>query len=669
MKKLVLIALKKLTKEYYLKNLTDFFDKYIEIEGYSVEEGITDIYSADLIAFTGIWMTEPVKVHLITDAEIIYMNRTFTKDSLSKIIELPNGITSMFVCNDIFSAVSSISILNTIGIKHVNFVPVYPNMEEIPSLKYAITPAQTNYVPAKVEHIIDIGWRAIDTPTMLDIATKLGIMNKELYNKILIRQNKLMPINLGLQYMLENSNIVLEMTNEGIIYTDDNLTIKDYNDSILKIINISEYIGKNIIGTIIPKNLDYIFGGNTEIQKYSFEHILFNKTFEVSKKTLIISGKSYGYIFLIEDETEVKSLELRLKDQSILKGYIAKYYFDDIIGESEILKNCKEKAKKISCSDNAVLLIGESGTGKELFAQSIHNASKRNKMPFLAINCSALYPQLLESELFGYEEGAFSGAKKGGKRGLFELADKGTLFLDEISELPMNVQAKFLRILQEKELKRVGGSDIISVDVRIIAATNVDLKKLVEEKTFRQDLYYRLNIFPLIIPLLKERKEDILDLANHFMKELGAENKRLNVELVNFLINYSWPGNIRELKNCLEYMVFMGDQVLNISDLPPSITVDVNNDKKYIKKIFKDLLHDENKLALFVLEFISNRPAGRRVVYNEAIKEGLVTSEYKVRKVMEYLNNNGYIIYYKGKKSEILSEKGKEILTTGRFLG
>ncbi len=659
MKKIVLIALKKLTKVHYLEKLNDFLGNYVEIEGYSVEEGIENIYSADLVIITGMGVAEPFKKHLITDAEIIYLRRTYTKKGLKKILDLPNGITAMFVCNDMVSAIESISILNTIGIKHINLVPVYPGMAEIPDLKYAITPAQLEYVPKGVERVTDIGWRVIDTTTMLDIVTKLGIMNKAINNAIAMRQNEIISLNLGLQYMFENSNMVLEMTNEGVIYTDDNLNIKDYNGSMIKIIQMSKYIGQNIIGTIIPESFAEIFTQKEEVEKYSLKHPLFNKTFEVSKKAFTVNGKSYGYIFLIEDETEVKSLEFRVKGQSILSGYVTKYGFDDILGKSDVIMKCKERALKMATSDNVVLLIGESGTGKELFAQSIHNASKRSKMPFLAINCSALYPQLLESELFGYEEGAFSGAKKGGKKGLFELADKGTLFLDEIGELPMSVQAKFLRILQEKELIRVGGSEIISVDVRVIAATNKKLTELIEEKKFRKDLYYRLSIFPLLIPPLKERKEDILYLVERFVKDSNAEDKILSSELIRFLTGYSWPGNIRELKNCIEYMTFMGEQQLGINDLPPSVMMDSKSDLKPMKRNFEDLSLEEDQIATFILEFIKVRAAGRRALCDEAIKSGLTTSEYKVRKVMMYLKQKGYLAYEKGKKGATISEKGR----------
>lgn len=664
MKRIVLIAFKKFTKEHYLKKLNEFLGKYVTVEGFSVEEGINDIGVADLVLFTGLGVAEPFKKKIMENTEIIYMRRTYTKQSIKKLLKIPSGTTAMFVCNEMISAVESISILNSIGIKHIDLVPVYPNMEIVPNLKYAITPAQIEYVPEGVEHIVDIGWRVIDTATMIDLVTKLGIVNKAINNEIAMRQKEIMPINFGLQYMFENSNMVLEMTNEGVVYTDEEFMINDYNDSMMKIIPMTQYIGTNIFDSIIPHENAPVFEKSGIVNKVLFKHPIFEKTFEVTKKPLTVDERRYGYIFLIEDVSEVKALEVRLKELHISRGYVTKYSFEDILGESEAIESCKAKAKKIAVSDNVVLLIGESGTGKELFAQSIHNASLRKNEPFLAINCSALYPQLLESELFGYEEGAFSGAKKGGKKGLFELADKGTLFLDEIGELPMSVQAKFLRILQEKELIRVGGSEIITVDVRIIAATNRRLTKLIEEKKFRKDLYYRLSIFPLLIPTLKERREDILYLIDRFMKDCKAEEKVLSSELIHFLIHYSWPGNIRELKNCIEYMAFMGEKFLDMPDLPPSIILEESSNQQTICKEvqFPDLIGAESEVAYFILKTLSFKAMGRRALLDEADKIGYAVSEYKVRNVMAYLTKNGFIAYETGRKGAVLTEAGRAFI-------
>jgi transcriptional regulator of acetoin/glycerol metabolism len=236
-----------------------------------------------------------------------------------------------------------------------------------------------------------------------------------------------------------------------------------------------------------------------------------------------------------------------------------KYNFDKIIGEDDNFIKITEYAKKIADSSSTVLIVGESGTGKELFAQSIHNYSSRNNSPMIAINCGAIPGQLIESELFGYEDGAFTGAKKGGNPGKFELADGGTILLDEIGEMPLDMQVKLLRVLEEGFITRLGGKKPIPVDVRMIASTNKDLEGEVASGRFRKDLYYRLNVLPLYVPPLRERKGDIRILTEYFMNKISKDlNKnKINIADENLILmeKYDWPGNIRELQNIVELII------------------------------------------------------------------------------------------------------------------
>ncbi|AEH49790.1 sigma-54 interaction domain-containing protein [Parageobacillus thermoglucosidasius] len=256
--------------------------------------------------------------------------------------------------------------------------------------------------------------------------------------------------------------------------------------------------------------------------------------------------------------------------------YGTRFSLDDVIGSSPAITALKEQVMKIAKSESTVLIRGESGTGKEVLAQSIHRLSHRNKGPFVAINCAAIPEALLESELFGYEEGAFTGAKKGGKPGRFELAKGGTLFLDEIGDMPLYLQAKLLRVLQERRIERVGGTKSIEVDVRIIAATHKDLESMIANNQFREDLYFRLNVIPLYVPPLRERKEDLYELIQYYMhkfcKRFGKEPKRFSSQALKKIFDYHWPGNIRELENMVEYIVNLeiGDLV-TVSSLPAPI--------------------------------------------------------------------------------------------------
>ncbi len=255
--------------------------------------------------------------------------------------------------------------------------------------------------------------------------------------------------------------------------------------------------------------------------------------------------------------------------------YQAKYGLHDILGDSSDTRACKEQVRRIARSNSNVLIIGESGVGKELFAHAIHLESPRRDAPFVRLNCAAIPETLLESELFGYVEGAFTGAKKGGQAGKFELAEGGTLFLDEIGDMPYAMQAKLLRVLQEREFERVGGKEIIRVNVRVISATNVDLESLVQTGGFRRDLFYRLNVLSLKIGPLRERREDIPNLVYHFLGQIYQENgcyATISQECLAALARYSWPGNIRELRNVVEKIALEAEgRVSRLEDIPAYI--------------------------------------------------------------------------------------------------
>ncbi|HER24225.1 MAG TPA: PAS domain S-box protein [Candidatus Atribacteria bacterium] len=280
----------------------------------------------------------------------------------------------------------------------------------------------------------------------------------------------------------------------------------------------------------------------------------------VNVAPVVVEGVLKGSVAVIHDVSEIEYLNRELKRiKQRVRHLESKYTFEDIVGKSRGMIIAKEQARKAAYTPATVLLQGESGTGKELFAHAIHHVSKRKNQQFIRVNCSALVDTLLESELFGYEGGSFTGAKKTGKKGLFEEADKGTIFLDEIGVMSLNLQAKLLRVLQEKEIIRVGGRNPVNVDVRIISATNIDLKNAVKEGRFRDDLYYRLYVIPIYIPPLRERKEDMPLLVNNllrkFNQDFGRNIKGISTEAINILGDYSWPGNVRELENVIERAV------------------------------------------------------------------------------------------------------------------
>ncbi len=363
---------------------------------------------------------------------------------------------------------------------------------------------------------------------------------------------------------MENYQAILSFSYSGIIAIDDNCIVTAFNPIAEKIIGIA---AENAIGNKIHK----LFAGSQLMNVLKTGKPEHNQIMKVNGRNIYtnripicIGGKVKGVVATFEEVTKIQEDEQEIRRKLHSKGLTAKYHFSDILGSSGALRQAISIAKSYAKTSSTVLIQGESGTGKELFAQSIHNSSHRRHRPFVAINCAALPKDLLESELFGYEDGTFTGARKGGKMGLFEVAHGGTIFLDEIAEIPLSLQAQLLRVLQEREIRRLGSDKIIPVDVRIIAATNKNLEVELENKRFREDLFYRINVLKLDIPSLRERREDIGEIGLYFLNKSYSDtylyNKALWDKVLEHLSMYPWHGNIRELENILERLVIMTER-------------------------------------------------------------------------------------------------------------
>jgi PAS domain S-box len=353
-------------------------------------------------------------------------------------------------------------------------------------------------------------------------------------------------------------NSILDYAYDGIITIDKDYNITAFNPVAQKLVKLSK---AKALGKPIEKILPQLRLEKVASQKQDdIHHIVdVNGTRIICNKIpIVVKNKSFGAVATFQEISKIQQMEAAIRKEIYARGHIAKFKFTDIFGENAEIKNVIDTAKDFAATNFNILILGETGTGKEVFAQSIHNESKRAKGPFVAINCAALPAQLLESELFGYVSGAFTGANKEGKPGLFEVAHGGTIFLDEISEMDYINQGRLLRVLQEKTVVRLGSNKVLPIDVRVIAATNKDLSLLVRENKFRDDLYYRLNVLSLEIPPLRARKADISLYTEAFLHEFSTElNKacKLTHEALHFLEQYSWPGNIRELRNLTQRIV------------------------------------------------------------------------------------------------------------------
>lgn len=344
---------------------------------------------------------------------------------------------------------------------------------------------------------------------------------------------------------------LLEQLNIGIIIINPEGEIIRVNNSARQVLDIN---AGALLGEKVTETRALLLKDLMEGKSGSQVRVIGQNEVVINRIPLVSGGRRLATAITFDIRKKIQVLEEKIRKELYAKGLVARYTFDDIVGRSQAIQNCIYKAKSYGRSDSTILITGESGTGKEVFANSIHNASLRAQGPFVAVNCATLPESILESELFGYDEGAFTGAKKGGKPGLFELAHNGTILLDEVSEISLSTQARLLRVLQEKVIRRVGGEKIIPVDVRVIAATNADLSQMVRNGKFREDLYFRLNVLNIRIPPLRERIEDIPVLMDYYLSKHGHKEEGHDIPeiFMNRLKNYHWPGNVRELENFVE---------------------------------------------------------------------------------------------------------------------
>ena len=432
-------------------------------------------------------------------------------------------------------------------------------------------------------------------------------------------------------------NTTMNSMIEGIMVIDYDLKVIKVNDKLLDIFRMDE---EDIFNIDIKKIFDGVDIEKVVLnnkQKMSFPDTTIsidNKKIEcsLSISPIIINQQVAGAVMLMKEAKQVR------KEVSKLAGFNANYTFDSIITVDKRMNELINSAIKISKTNCSVLIEGESGTGKELYAQSIHNESLRSKGPFIAINCSAIPNELFESELFGYESGSFTGAVKGGRPGKFELANGGTIFLDEIGEIPLEVQPKLLRVLDNNKVVRIGGTYERELDVRIISATNRNLKDEVMKGSFRQDLYFRLNVINLKIPPLRKRKDDIIQLARYFLDSLNKENIHLNkkftAEFEEYLLSQEWTGNVRELKNIVQRAYYMSDKNLIY---PAVSTVIVEESKEVVKTktlTFKDIERESIIRALAlnkgnVIEAAEDLHISKATIYRKIKKYSIDLKEIK----------------------------------------
>lgn len=663
---------------FYRWQLHDLFGDILEVDVYSFDNNTVRDINADLVMVSTNDIYSACQKHIRQGSRVILNNITLTNIGLEKLRRIPEGQKVMLVNLSAEMAMETIALIYRLGINHLELVPVYPGMEEQPPLDIAVTPGESRFVPVHAVQVIDIGARVLDMSTVVDIAVNLDLDHLLQGEKIRSYFKEIATNSPGVENLLGKTDrlekqfdILLQLLDDGIIGVNTKGLIYFYNDAAENITGLKR---GNVLGRYIwelmpqfpyRQVLDTALPIKGKLIKINGVDIV------ISVHPLMNLDEKHGVVGTLRKFSDTEKQQHKLRAQVIGKGHVAKYTFEHIIGESPVIKNLKDIACRMADSDSSVLITGESGTGKELFAQAIHNQSRRRDFPFIAVNCAAIPESLLESELFGYEEGAFTGAKKGGKLGLFEMAHQGTLFLDEISEMAPNLQARLLRVLQEKEVMRIGGDSIINVDVRIIAVTNRDMKELVQRGQFRKDLYFRLNILPLTIAPLRERLEDIPLLIDHMSKVLQVEFT-LTPEAQKAFYRHSWEGNVRELRNYVEYLGQLQKKLIEAEDLPfgdeiRSAVSDLTwEERENIEKVIRKIGNNKSS-CLFVLEELershNNRTrTGRRSIAQAAAQRGYFISEQEIRSIFLRLESYGMIEIARGRGGTKLTMSGLKLI-------
>ncbi|WP_066067247.1 sigma 54-interacting transcriptional regulator [Neobacillus soli] len=663
------------TKQVLHEQIQQLLGDYIHLQSFAYEEGLPTHLSDHLFLFSSeVTRLEAHEVCNIHSKEMFVGKRTVHHQYIDQLLKIPVDSEVLVVNDDDSATIELIESLYQLGIDHLRFVPFKKEQFFYHDIDIAISPGEPHLCPHSIKKVIDIGVRLFDMTTILKIVEyfclgeKVSSLISERYiRNIIDLQRKLSLAEQNAKQMNQHIQNVVDTVDDGILAINQHQKVTLFNRRLEALFHIPVHdaIHKPLEEVIDQQEIiDFILHSNDESKFFTIfgvDLVIFRHHTE-TEDTIVATFKSIHQAFEVE-----KMAQRELKN----KGFYAKYDFDDIVGEHPLLNKSKQIAKKLALSEHPILILGETGTGKELFAHAIHLHSMRKNGPFIAINCSALTENLLESELFGYEEGSFTGAKKGGKKGLFELADNGTIFLDEIGDISLTVQSHLLRILQEKELRRIGGRKVIPVNVRVIAATNKNIQLKSQEGTFRSDLLYRLNVLTLSIPPLRARKADIPLLVRHFITKSGKW-VRVGNDLPEQLQIPDWLGNVRELKSTIDYMLTICDgNKIESKDIPHDRFQKSNAQERLTGYPLPENLLDQHEY-LFMLEAIkkcneNGKPASRQFISMVSKENGHYLSPQQVRRRLDYLEIHGFITKGRGRAGTKITTSGAEYLQKLKF--
>ena len=676
MKKIAIISNIPLTADNHKAVLKSIFPN-VSIEVFPVSEAHGSQIDADVALVTAMDIVPYAQKYLSPGAVIVQSAYTLLKEQLEEIRRLERSGPITVVHENRRAAMTRRTLLQRLGIPPDRLRVWYPGLSGDGLVGHLVLFSDMA-LPEGTGPALRVRGRMLNATSIFEIALGLGIHDITSVPAFLSYCQrvctKFSPSVDDLSVSEFNNMVGNESPQRGLVAFTQALTIF-YCDGYA-----ASLMGRpsgDLIGQPLFEAFPFLRSCEIQRGNEAQEQLVIQdgKTYAVKLNQVLQTGRETGYL-QISDYWAEEQRQGNLRRQVSGSKSKAKYTFRDIVGTSAKLAECKAIAQRMAYSNSNVLISGATGVGKELFAQSIHNASGRRHQPFIAVNCGAIVESLLESELFGYEKGAFTGANKNGKQGLFELAHKGTLFLDEIGEMPLHLQVRLLRVLQEKEVVRVGGDAVIPVDVRVIAATNKDIPQMIRRREFRSDLFYRLNVLPLHVPPLAERRDDILPLVDHFKRELDVSFE-LSSRAQEQILSYPFPGNVRELHNCVEYLSNLGLGEIRSADLPSYLQTDrgrrpppaagVTRPEELPIRLERVLSPEDLDNCLRVLGAVSvinttGIGAGRRSIRAYLANQDLYLSEASIRKLLMELSELGLLRIERGRGGVHLSEQGKRSL-------
>ena len=662
MKNVLVISIGIKTGESLLDQLESMLGDYIDFQLVTIDRvGIVLSQGVfDLLIFSHLITMKRFQEDRNLDLPFIVLRRVIDHRDLLRIVSLKKNSEVLLVNDTEDNAVEVINQLIEIGLDHINYTPYYPGSQRkvFSRNTVAITPGETQLVPDSILNVINIGARRISIGSLYEIAGMLemsfAVPENLTNNYITDIAHEMKKIEVSRLKLYESENYlsrILDSLDSGVIVFNEESVIGKVNNRATRILSLKT---QDLLGNPVHDFFD--------LTDYPYESddgslkVIYGNTYRCHINRFSMGDEVFHLMVLTDftlNHKEGKRDYFASKEvHSSMLRQGALHTFSDFLTGDEKTGLMLKKAADFARSDAQILIEGENGTGKEILAQAIHRESKRRNGVFLPVNITAISDTLLESELFGYEPGAFTGADKYGKTGIFEQAEGGSVFIDEIGDAPLSIQVRLLRVIQEKKIRRVGGIHEIPVDVRIITATNKNLIKMVDSGTFRQDLYFRLNVLPIRMIPLRDRRGDVDFLLERFLQ--NVEEKFMTSSL-DFLREYEWPGNVRELLNLCEYVkVIYSGTKLSIDELP--FYMQEKHRDAHIKSE-RHLNYSEYRILQIL---ISNGCKGRRYISQEMNEYGDNITEGKVRSCLHNLEKQGYVST-SGNKGVAISESGREI--------